>query len=182
MSLLERSENMILSDVISSLNKQFISRYGKQFAELNKNVYPTALNDRGAYQVPVPIVGQLGGTLMIGCGAFDLNPPAPVSVQFKNMKPQQFVYRVAVPYTEAEIAADKKEYFNYLFDAIMSKAIGNYQATVGKADVVRFGTTFCSCELPESTPNNKVVFRQLDNMDLEFRLYGSWASTEEDNT
>lgn len=172
--------SLTLEQVTESLHKQFNKRYAKKFADLNKNVYPTAKNDKGSFEVPVPVLGAGGGTLITGNeGAFNLNPPAPVSVQFKVMKPQSLVYRISFPYSECDIAANKEEYFNYLFDAILGKAIGNYEKTVGGADKVRFGECYCIYERPGS---NGDIFRQLDNTDLELRLYGTWASDNEDYT
>ena len=172
---------MNLTEVIDSLNKQFNKRFAKKFADLNKNVYPTAKNDRGSYEVPVPSVGKGGGTIVIGPKeAFKLEPPAPVSVQFKNMKEHLIVYRLAYPYGECEIAAEKPEYFNYLFDSTIDKAIGNYFVTVGGPDIVRFGEVYCNYKLPGTTDS---VFRQTeDELSLEIRLRGSWASDTEDYT
>lgn len=170
---------MTLDELIVSLDKSFTTRYSKKFADLNKNVYPTAKNDTGAFEVPVPVLGSGGGTLITGKeDAVKLEPPAMVSVQFKNMQPQQIVYRIAIPYSECEIAANKPEYFNYLFDAIVNKALGNYAATVGQPDVVRFGTNYISFNRPDSLG----VFKQLENMDLELRFFGEWASNKEDLT
>jgi len=170
---------MTLDELLVSLDKSFTSRYAKKFAELNKNIYPTAKNDAGAFEVPVPVLGSGGGTLITGKqDAFKLEPPAMVSVQFKNMQPQQIVYRIAIPYSECEIAANKPEYFNYLFDAIVNKALGNYAATVGQPDVVRFGTNYISF----NRPNALGVFSQLENTDLELRFHGEWASNKEDLT
>lgn len=169
---------MTLDQVTESLTKQFNARFAKKFAELNKNVYPTAKNDKGAYEVPVPVLGSGGGTLITGNNdAVSLQPPAQVTVQFKNMKPQQLIYRISIPYSECEIAANKTEYFNYLFDAILIKALGNYEKTVGEPGKVRFGECYCIYERPGTA---KEIFSQLEDSNIELRLYGSWASNEED--
>lgn len=166
-----------LEDVVKQLDKAFTIRYGKKFADLNKNVYPAAKNDKGAYEVPVPRVGKGGGTLIVGpSDPYKLEPPATVSVDLRNMKEQVIVYRLAIPYSECEIASNKPEYFNYLFDAIVEKAIGNYRVTVGDENKVRFGSHYISFNRPG---NDKDVFRQLEDTSLELRFYGSWASAEE---
>jgi hypothetical protein len=87
------------------------------------------------------------------------------------MKPYAIVYRVAVPFSECQIAAEKPEYFNYLFDAVMAAAIGNYKATVGGHDKVRFGTKYIEAKL--SQPNDDFV---------EIRFTGEWAGDVEDLT
>lgn len=168
---------MLYAEVVAKLDKMFISRYGKQFADLNKNVYPTAKNDKGNYEVPVVIVGSNGGTLIKGNseGAVQLNPPAQVSLQFRNMKPQTLIYRLSIPYSECEIAVNKPEYFAYLFDEIVLKALNNYKVTVGDENKARFGEVYCSYERPDKSG----VFRQLEDTSLELRLYGSWASGDE---
>lgn len=168
---------MTLDETISSLTNKFHTRYGKKFAELNRNVYPTAKTDKGGYDVPVPVLGPGGGTLVTGAeGAIQLKPAAAVSVQFKTMKPQVLIYRIAIPYNECEIAAEKPEYFNYLFDAVVSKALGNYEKTVGEPDKVRFGEFYCTYERPGT---EREVFKQAEDSTLELRLFGSWASNEE---
>jgi len=165
---------MMLNEVLPKLDRMFKSRYGKQFADLNKNVYPTAKNDKGNYEVPVVIVGSNGGTLIKGTpDATQLNPPAQVSLQFRNMKPQTLIYRLSIPYSECEIAANKPEYFNYLFDEIVSKALNNYKVTVGDENKARFGESYCTYDSPSG------IFRQLEDTSLELRLMGSWASGDE---
>jgi len=168
---------MTLPEVLEKLDKMFISRYGKQFAELNKNVYPTAKNDKGNYEVPVVVVGKGGGTLIVeNAEAFSLNPPAVVTLEHRNMKPQQIVYRLSIPYSECEIAARTTEYFNYLFDEIVQKALANYKVTVGDENKVRFGQMYITAERPGT---GKCIFRQIEDTSLELRLYGNWASNQE---
>ena len=171
---------MTSEEIIKSLNKQFITRYGKRISDLNKNVYPSAKNDKGSFEVPVPTLGAGGGTLITGKDtAFKLENPASVTVAFKNMEPQQLIYRIAIPFEESKIAAEKPEYFNYLFDAIVNKALGNYAATVGQPDIVRFGT----CSISFTRPgDDSSVFQQLENAAFELRSYGEWASNKEDLT
>lgn len=167
---------MSIDTIIDSLTKQFNARYAKKFADLNKNVYPTAKNDKGSFEVPVPVLGPGGGTLITGNPeAFTLKPAAKVSVQFKVMQPQRLIYRISIPFNECEIASNKPEYFNYLFDAVINKALGNYEKTVGGPDVVRFGESYCNY----TTPDNK-IFKITEDNDLEIRLYGCWASNQED--
>ena len=159
--------------MIEKLNKMFIARYSKELSELNKNVYISPKNDKGNFEVPVPTLGELGGTVQVGSTeAFTLNSPALVKVDVKEMKPTLFIYRVAFPLSECEIAAEKPEYFNYLFDGVMLKAIDNYRATVGDENKVRFGTHYISYTLPDGS-----VFRDAGEY-LEVRLHGDWASNE----
>lgn len=170
---------MTLPEVLEKLDKMFITRYGKMIADLNKNVYPTAKNDKGNYEVPVVIVGKGGGTLSVIAGeeeAIKLNPPAVVTLEHRNMKPQMLNYRLAIPYSEGEIAARTPEYFNYLFDEIVQKALANYKVTVGDENKVRFGEVFISAERKGS---DRKIFRQLEDTSLELRFYGNWASGEE---
>lgn len=162
---------------MKNLDKMFIARYSKRFAELNTNVYISAKDDVGNFEVPVPTLGTGGGTAITGTpDAFNLNPPAVVKVEIKKMKGFKIIYRVAFPYSEMEIAANKPEYFNFLVDKILDKAIANYAATVGGPDKVRFGTTYCTYEVPGQ---EGTVFRELAGEYFELRLYGEWSSEEE---
>lgn len=167
---------MNLIETIDSITKQFTTRYAKKFADLNKNVYPTAKNDKGSFEVPVPVLSKGGGTLNTGDAVFPLDYPASVSVVMKNMKPETLIYRINFPFRECQIAAEKPEYFNYLFDAIISKALGNYQLTVGGPDKVRFGEAYCSYE----PLKDKTLFTSDGGDLLELRLHGCWASNVED--
>lgn len=168
---------MTQQELLANLDKLFIQRYAEKFAELNENVY-TTINEEGTYEVPVPTLGPGGGTLALGNpSAFKLEPPAVVKVQHKRMEAANAIYRIAVPRYECEVAAQKPEYFNYLFDNVVHKAIANYNATFGGSDKVRFGTTYCTYLRPGNTNS---IFVDLDGGDfLEFRLYGSWASDKE---
>lgn len=164
---------MTLNEVLERLDKMFISRYGKSFAELNKNVYITAKNDKGAYEVPVVVVGKGGGTIKTDPET-KLNPPAIVSIDQRNMKPQVTVYRLAIPYSECEIAARTPYYFNHLFDEIVSKGLGNYKITVGDENKVRFGTSYVGYAREDGR-----IFQQLEDSSIELRLSGEWSSDKE---
>jgi len=168
---------MTQQELLKTLDKLFIERYSEKFVELNKNVY-TVINEEGTYEVPVPTLGPGGGTLANGSPtAVKLEPPAVVKVQHKRMEAANAIYRIAVPRYECEVAAKKPEYFNYLFDSIVNKAIDNYNATFGGSNKVRFGTNYCTYERPGKPTT---IFVDLDGGDyLEFRLYGSWASDVE---
>lgn len=164
-------------DIILKLDTMFISRFGKRFAELNKNVYIAAANDKGNFEVPVVILGKGGGTLIRGApDVVKLEPPAQVSLQYRNMKPETLLYRLTVPFEECKIAVNKPEYFNYLFDDIVGKALNNYKATLGDENKVRFGEHYISFFRPGE--NNK-VFRQAEDTNFELRLYSKLASNEE---
>lgn len=168
---------MTQQELLSTLDRLFIERYSKQFAELNKNIYTTVLEE-GTFEVPVPTLGPGGGTLITGAeGAHKLEPPAVVRVQHKRMEAANAIYRIAVPRYECEVAAVKPEYFNYLFDSIVNRAIANYNATFGGIDKIRFGKTYCTYLRPG---NSETIFADLDGGDyLEFRLFGQWASDKE---
>lgn len=158
--------------MFTKLNDQFGKRYGQQIADLNVNIYPSAKNDNGSFEIPVVTLGKGGGTIVVNSkDTVALNPPAMVSLAFKNMKPYFIVYRVAVPLSECQIAAEKPEYFNYLFDSVISAALGNYKATVGGHDKVRFGTNYIEAKL--SQPNDDFI---------EIRFTGEWAGDVEDLT
>lgn len=169
---------MTLNEVLEKLDKMFISRYGKKIADLNKNVYPTPKNDKGNYEVPVVLVGKGGGTICVisNNDTIKLNPPAVVSLEHRNMKPQMIIYRLSIPYSECEIAARTEEYFNYLFDEIVQKAIANYKVTVGDENKVRFGEIYITAE---RQGKERKIFQQLEDTSLELKFYGNWASSEE---
>jgi hypothetical protein len=169
---------LTLNEVVEKCEKMFRARYGKRFAELNKNVYPATQNEKGNFEIPVVSIGQMGGTMFVGHAseAVKLNPAAPVSILFRNTKPLFLIYRMAIPYGECEIAAQKPEYFNYLFDEIVTKGINNLKATVGDENKVRFGKVFCTYEKLDDT---KRIFHITESNDLELRLTGCWGSNEE---
>jgi hypothetical protein len=168
---------MTQKELFETLDRLFIERYSKTFAELNKNIYTTALEE-GTFEVPVPTLGLGGGTLALGSPeSLKLEPPAVVKVQHKRMEAANAIYRIAMPRYECEVAASKPEYFNYLFDSSVNKAIVNYNSTFGGPDKVRFGTTYCTYLKPG---NSETIFADLDGGDyLEFRLFGQWASDKE---
>lgn len=144
---------------------------------MNKNVYIAPKDDKGNYEVPVPRLGSYGGTLVTGqSDDFNLETPAVVSVVQRSMKSQFFVYRIAVPRNECEVAAKNPAYFNYLFDKLMANILGNYAKTVGPSDVVRFGTMYISYQRPGEDADS--VFREGDDF-FELRFCGDWASDVE---
>lgn len=160
-----------MTEMFTKLNDQFGKRYGQQIANLNKNVYISPKNDKGSYEIPTVKLGTGGGFVVpTDEPAYSLPPPAMVGLVFKNMKPFQYVYRVAVPISECEIAANKPEYFNYLFDYVMLAAVSNYKATVGTPDKVRFGTKYIDAQLRDAGEN------------IEIRFHGDWAGEVEDLT
>jgi hypothetical protein len=164
---------MTREEVRAKLNTFLNARYGKQIADLNKNVYKAPLQDDGSYEAPTVRISASGGTQldMTNKEANKLNPPAEVRIELKRLKGIKAVYRLAIPYCELEIAAKNESYFNYLMDNVMSKAVSNYISTWGTADKVRFGSEFIS--LGEGLFDNK------ENDDfLELRITGSWASDE----
>jgi hypothetical protein len=171
---------MTNQEIQTKLNELFNARYSKDLAELNKNVYISAKNSKGSFEVPVPILGKGGGTVLSD-DVTKLNPPACVNVKLKTMLSQKVVYRIFIPFDECKIAAEKTEYFNYLFDAVVSKAIGNYKVTFGDENKVRFGTKYITANLPDSSD----IFMEAsvgDEIGFEFRFTGEWASQQEDLT
>jgi hypothetical protein len=163
--------------MLEKLNKQFNDRYFKQLEALNNNLYKAAKDDNGYYEVPVPDLGEGGFTEVEGKSeGFSLSAPALATVVNKKVKGKTTVYRVAVSLSEASIAADKPEYFNFLFDRIMRKALSNYYKKYGDANQVRFGSYFIKV-LPLQTlaPNPG------SNADdqVEIRFLGDFAGTEE---
>lgn len=156
--------------MLEKLKSMFNARYGQRIADLNKNVYIAAKNDKGSFEVPVVVVGTGGGTAFVGDTA-KLNVPAMVNLSLKNMKPYNIVYRLALDLNECAIASDKPEYFNYYFDAIVEKALANYKVTVGDENKVRFGSKYISTSLSD-----------LEGNYIELRFFGEWASNEEDLT
>lgn len=166
--------------MIEKLNKQFNTRYQKELASLNKNIYKAPKDDSGNFEVPVVTLGTGGGTVIVGnTEAFKLKSPAMVKVENKKMKPYTIVYRVAIPYSEAEIAADKPEYFNYFFDAVILKALANFRTTVGDENKIRFGDVFVTATIPESNGDCLRILHDNEGGDyVELRLFGCWASDE----
>jgi hypothetical protein len=124
----------------------FNIRYAKQISDFNKNVYPAVLNRTEAgvayFDAPSIVLGAGGGTVTNDPSAVVKFQPAVVQVEFKKMKPISIIYVVDVPFNEAEIASKNPAYFNYLFDAVMSKAMSNYAATVGPVETMRFGSEY----------------------------------------
>jgi len=166
-----------MEELIKKLDSMFIARYGKRFADLNKNVYIAEALETGGFDVPVPSLSGGGGTLVTGePTVFTLNSPAVATVVNKKMKAKSIVYRIAFSYNELEIGTRNPAYFNYFMDSIIDKALNNYAATIGGPDIVRFGTVYCTYERPGES---RSVFRDLEDDKLELRLYGSWASDEE---
>lgn len=153
-------------DLTTSLNKKFTESYSKSLAELNKNIYPAAKLDSGNYEAPILIVGPGGGTITSN-NPEKLADPASVSVEMKEVKPFEIVYRLAIPRSEAEIADKNPAYFKYLFDKVLEKAINNYKITVGNPDTLRFGNHYMNAELLNINDGAEA---------LELRITGSWAS------
>ncbi len=165
---------MLTPEQTESLNKQFTVRYGKFFAALNKNVYPAALNDNKAYEVPV-VELYPGGMLVCpkDDAPFELPVPGKARVSLQYRKQEVVIYRLAIPATELTIAADRPEYFNYLMDSILNPAIVNYRKAYGDENILRFGQTYCSYQFP-----NGDIFRGIDDDNIEIRLFGAWAGQE----
>ncbi len=160
---------------IDKLTSMFKGRYSKLFLELNKNVYPAALTQAGTYEAPAINLGS-GGFVVVPekADAFQLPPPAVVDISTLAHKATLSVYRVAIPTAELNIALEKPEYFNYLMDRVLGESIARFrEMSKTNENVLRFGTCFCSADLP-----NGGVFRVLNDDYLELRLFGQWATNE----
>lgn len=161
--------------MIENLQKMFNIRYAKQLADMNKNVYPAALgiteDGKEYFDTPIVNLGPGGGTLHQGNtkDVIELNPPAIVSLEFKKLKPETLIYVINIPRSEAEIAEKNSAYFNYLFDSLLSKALSNYKATIGSHEDMRFGSEYVRAE----------PFKEIGSEYVQFKLVGSFASTEE---
>jgi hypothetical protein len=168
-------------ELVKNLNKKLLERYAKQMADLNKNVYPSAKNSNGSFEAPVIELSTGGGTVNPKTSATKA-PPARVSVEMKNLKPFDIVYRLLLPMSECEIADKNPLYFNHLFDKILGKALGNYKATVGDENVLRFGEKYISMEIKDLHNDEDTKLKDISYEYLELVISGCWASEEEDAT
>lgn len=138
--------------MFEKLQKQFNERYTKLFASLNVNVYPCENLDNGIFKTPSVSIGQGGGNLIsLETEVSELVPPALANVNIKMKYGISPIYRINIPFNECSIAADKPEYFAYLFDNILDIAIKNYNTTFGGIDKVRFGEYYCKAIITPST-------------------------------
>lgn len=161
--------------MIEQLNDLFAKRYTKLFDKLNSGIYLSE-KDGGNFTKPDIAITKGGGTSITGnVDAFALTPPAIVKVELKKFKPFTLVYRIALPRSEMEIAVKNPQYFNYFMDRVLKIALSNYRATVGDEHQVRFGEVYCTAKHPGMDSS---YFLELENHDLELRLYGCWASDE----
>lgn len=161
------------------LDKLFTDRYKNLFDHLNRNVVKTDPDTEGVMTIPVVEVGDGGAQVLpTGTGVFELsNNVAQVTVNTKQVKTFSVVYRLKVPLAEAEIAANKPEYFNFLMDNVVNTALIRYNATFGGPDISRFGAFYCT---PIRPGGRGEIFRELENGEgVEIRLYGMWAGSEE---
>lgn len=153
-------------ELTNSLNKKFLEQYSKSLAELNKNIYPAAKLDSGNYEAPIISIGNGGGTVIENKEA-KLGDPAPITVEMKEVKSFDIVYRLAIPIAEAEIADKNPAYFQYFFDKVLEKAIINYRTTVGGPDKLRFGSHYIKAEILDINGGADA---------LELRIDGSWST------
>jgi len=146
--------------MFEKLNKLFKERYNKLFASMNVNVYPCENIGNGIFNTPSVSIGQGGGNLISLEKEGDLLvPPALVTVSTKLKYGMSPVYRLNIPFNECSIAADKPEYFAYLFDNMLDTVIKNYNTTFGGVDKVRFGESYClaSLEVSEEADGNVIL-------------------------
>lgn len=177
--------------MINKLNKMFVERYYKKLADMNSALYKAAKDDNGNFEVPVVSLSEGGFTEITSPQpeAYQLAGPARVRVVNKKMKGLTGVYRIAVPFSEAEIAANKPEYFNYLFDGVMDTALAKFQEKFGSANKVRFGEVFITADRPGNR-NQPLMLLSVNATDaagnllpvddqVEIRLYCNFASNME---
>lgn len=168
--------------MLEKLNRMFGERYFAEIEHLNVNIYKAAVDDNGHFEVPIPALSSGGFTDLPNTGVVNLNPPARASVKNKKMKATKVIYRVAISLSEAEIAANKPEYFNYLFDSLVAQAVSNYGTKYGPSNKVRFGETYITAQRPDGaaflTQWSPGPGSEADDQ-IEFRLYGHFASEEE---
>ena len=131
---------------------------------------------RKSKKTAVEIYGKGGTILPTGTETFELNKPAVVKMKRKKFKPFRLVYRLSLPREEMEIAVKNPEYFRHFMDETLRVAMSNYTATIGTFDKVRFGEVYCTPFRPG--PENQ-VFTELDDHNIELRLYSNFASEEE---
>jgi len=177
--------------MINKLNKMFVERYYKRLSDMNSALYKAAKDDNGNFEVPVVSLSDGGFTELVTPmeAAYSLAGPARVRVVNKKMKGLTGVYRIAVPFSEAEIAANKPEYFNYLFDGVMDAALTKFQDKFGSANKVRFGEVFITAETAGGK-NQPLRLLSVNSTDaagnllpvddqIEIRLYCNFASNVE---
>lgn len=153
--------------MLEKLNQKFNKRYGQLIANMNINLVQVA-KDKDNFEVAVPVLGEGGGTLSYGTEKSAPAAPAKVRLERKRVLVQDVSYRILVPETEAVLAADRDDYFNYLFDRVMDQAIGAYNKTFGGPQQLRFGEMYCEAkELKLGTDG------------VEIELVGCWASDKQ---
>jgi len=143
------------------------------FAELNSSINILPKGDDNTYEAPTVHLQDGGATVIADANtvAFELSAPAKVSVPTKKVHPMMVVYRISVPAEDAAAASEKDSYFNFIFDSVVAEAVKRYCASFGNKDEIRFGQTFCSFVRVDNS-----VFSETGDGDVEFRLYGNWAS------
>lgn len=164
-------------EMLNKLNEMFTKRYNPLFVSLNKNVIQTDVDTEGIMRVPTVSLSEGGATLIeqSSAGTFTLNTPARATVDTKSVYAQTVIYRLGLSIAEAEIAANKPEYFNFLLDSVLEKALSNYNNTFGGPAVQRFGKFYCIPDRPGGG-----IFTEVQGEDIvEFRLYGQWAGNKE---
>ena len=129
---------------IQELNEKFNKRYTNLVNKINSFVNETALIELGdgkiGFNVPTVSVSD-GGSYLVDNSKENhkLPPPAKSTVSIQKVDAIVPVYRVLIPYAEVEIAMRTDSYFNYLFDAVVDKALAQYAKSFGAYDELRFG-------------------------------------------
>lgn len=160
--------------MFEKLNKMFGERYLLLFQSINKNIIQTDPDTEGVMTIPIVNLGSGGATVSaVTPEPVVLNPAASVEVATKRVKAQNITYRIRIPQNEALLASEKPEYFNYLFDNILNKALIGYHQTFGGPDISRFGRVYCTPERPGG------FIQQNFDENIEIHLVGQWAGNEE---
>lgn len=167
-------------NILQKLDDKFNKVFAKTFADLNLNV--NKINKQGTqsnyyFEAPVVSLGDGGCTVVnnTDTSIIKLAPAAKVMCDFKKVLPYVAIYRISFSEDDAAKAADSDPYFNYVFVPVINEAIRRYIATFGSPEEIRFGTYFCTATRPG--PSSE-IFIQADNGDVEFRLFGEWASNK----
>ena len=161
-------------EFLTKLDEKFTKRFAKQFAELNANINIIPIMDGDIYEAPIVDLTDGGATVITGpTHNVTLAPSSKIVVDYRRVLALNVIYRISLDVNEAAEASKSDTYFNYIFDPIVNKAIAGYVKAFGGADEIRFGQYFCKYKRADET-----VFFMTDEGNVEFRLTGSWASTQ----
>lgn len=166
--------------MLEALDKKFIARYAKQFAVINSKLNVINVEKDGTYLSPTVVLGDGGATVVTDHTklVYTLAPAAKVVIDYKKVEPHVVFYRIAFSLEEAGRAVEDDNYFNFIMDPTLNRALEGYFKAFGTPDAIRFGKVFCEYR---DAANNNAVFRMTEEGGgmVEFRLTGHWASAIE---